>query len=147
MLQLALIGLLLSAAPEEERPARPWEIGLPGQGVPGWPYVSSIPFRGKTYATLQAVIDAAPDKSTIELPHGVYGLPISIVKRKGLRLVGKDGPAFLLSQSGIACPGCRADTVVSVVNSSDISFENIFIARDVRGDVGDLFLASTFWIE
>jgi hypothetical protein len=146
MLPLALIALIVSAAPDAGTPARPWDIGLPGQGVPGWPYVGSIPFRGKTYATVQAVIDAAPDQSTIELPHGVYGLPLSIVNRKGLRLVGKDGPAFLLSQSAIPCLYCRPNPVVFVSNSSDISFENIFITRDVRGDEGELLSASTIWV-
>jgi hypothetical protein len=147
MLPLVLIALIVSAAPDAGTSAPPWQIGLPGQGVPDWPYVGSIPFRGKTYATVQAVIDAAPDMSTIELPHGVYGLPISIVKRKGLRLVGKDGPAFLLSQSAVACQGCRPDPVLFVSNSSDIRFENLFITRDVRGDEGELFPASTLWVD
>ena len=91
MIHFSLLAALCVSANPDAGAAPPWQVGTPGSGVPGWPYVSQIPLGVKRFATLQEAIDAAPDKSTIELPSGVYGLPIKIQKRRGLKLVGLDG--------------------------------------------------------
>ncbi|MFL5318208.1 MAG: hypothetical protein ACJ790_01030 [Myxococcaceae bacterium] len=101
-------------------------IATPDAGAPPLAYISRIPVKGKTVSTLQESIDATPDNSTLTLPSGVYGERIVIRKRKHLRIVAPNGPAYLFVRSG------EKEPLIQLEDSQDITIENLWLNRDLR---------------
>ncbi|MEM7767180.1 MAG: hypothetical protein AAF253_06790 [Pseudomonadota bacterium] len=95
------------------------------------------------FDTIQEAVDASADGDIIQIAAGTYTEQVFITNKEGLTLIGEgagtviEAPVALqVNAAGLPAPGEDVDAagVVSVLDSRDISIENLTIDGDDAGD-------------